>query len=132
MVRTPFRYETASPDRYELLKQFATENRKNQTQAERFLWESLRGEALGYDIRRQHIIGDYIADFVCLDASLIIEVDGGYHAEREQQENDAIRTKALSRLGFRIIRFTNEEILFDIDKVLEQIRQELQELTETE
>jgi len=75
----------------------------------------------GQKFLRQHIIGDYIVDFVCQENGLIIEVDGGYHAEREQQEDDAIRTSILEEQGFHVIRFTNEEVLFDIENVLETI-----------
>ena len=70
---------------------------------------------------REHIVGDYIADFICDEAGLIIEVDGGYHSERQQQEDDAFRTSELESMGFHVMRFSNEEILFDIDNVLSQI-----------
>ena len=70
---------------------------------------------------RQHIIGDYIADFASRHEGLIIEVDGGYHAERQQQENDAVREYDLEQMGFHIMRFTNEEVLYDINNVLQKI-----------
>ena len=76
-------WKTASPDRYELLKAFAKENRQFMTEAERTLWMRLRGNVLGHKFLRQHIIGDYIVDFLCRDAQVIIEVDGGYHKERQ-------------------------------------------------
>lgn len=117
-----FDYRTASPLNYNLLKAFAKENRNHATEAENVLWESLKGKRLeGKKFLRQHIIGDYIVDFVCQENGLIIEVDGGYHAEKSQQDNDAIRTAALEEDGFRVIRFTNEEVLFDIDHVIETI-----------
>ena len=119
------RFKWASPDRYELMRKFARENRKKQTMAESFLWEHLRQEQLGVEFRRQHVISDYIADFVCLDKMLIIEVDGAYHAEREQQENDEVRTAHLAQLGFRTIRFQNEDVLYGIEQVLESIKNEL-------
>ena len=77
------------------------------------------------NFRRQHIIYDYIVDFVCLDRMLVVEVDGAYHAEREQAEDDEVRTAHLEQIGFRVIRFKNEEVLFDIEGVLKQIRNEL-------
>ena len=77
-------YKTAAPDRYELLKAFARENRKKMTLAETILWEHIRGKALGVKFLRQHVIGDYIADFLSCEGGLVIEVDGGYHAERLQ------------------------------------------------
>ena len=76
---------------------------------------------MGVEFLRQHIIGDYIADFASRHDGLIIEVDGGYHAERQQKEDDAVRERNLEHMGFHIMRFTNEEVLFDIDKVLQQI-----------
>ena len=75
---------------------------------------------------RQHIIGDYIVDFVCEDDGLIIEVDGGYHSEPSQIQSDELRTQFLQSMGFRVIRFSNEEILFNIDSVIEKIELELE------
>jgi len=119
-------YKTASPDRYTLLRAFARENRKHMTEAEIVMWEALRGRRLAERrFMRQHIIGDYIVDFVCEDDGLIIEVDGAYHAEKSQQEDDQLRTEKLEALGFRVIRFTNEEVLFGLDDVLTTIENEL-------
>ena len=73
-------YRTASPDRYGLLKAYARENRKNATLAESMMWELLRKNRLGTRFLRQHIIVDYIVDFVSRESRLIIEVDGGYHS----------------------------------------------------
>ena len=118
-------HRTASPDRYVLLKEYARENRKNMTLAESFLWQNLRANVLGHKFLRQHIIGDYIVDFVCRDDGLIIEVDGAYHAEREQMMDDKIRTHNLESMGFRVIRFTNEEVLYDIESVIAEIENQL-------
>ena len=125
MATETTRFKWASPDRYELLRGFARENRKKQTPAELYLWEYLRQEQLGVNFRRQHIIYDYIVDFVCLDKMLVVEVDGAYHAERKQVEDDEVRTAHLEQIGFRVIRFKNEEVLFDIEGVLKKIRNEL-------
>jgi len=114
-------YMTASPDRYVLLKKFANENKRNMTVAERYLWEHLRDYQHTYHFRRQHIIGDYIVDFVSLEYKIVIEVDGGYHAEPRQKEDDARRTESLNRLGFDVVRFTNEEVLFDTEKTMERL-----------
>lgn len=114
-------YKTASPDRYELLKAFARENRKNATLAENVLWEYLRNGELGEKFLRQHIIGDYIVDFVSRHDGLVIEVDGGYHSEPRQQEGDKLREEILEQMGYHVIRFTNEEVLCDIENVLNQI-----------
>ena len=89
--------------------------------AEQYLWEHIRNRALGVDFLRQHIVGDYIADFASRHGGLIIEVDGGYHAERQQAEDDAIREVNLEQMGFHVMRFTNEEVLNEIDNVLQQI-----------
>ena len=123
--KAPDFYKTASPDRYELLKAFARENRRNQTVAEYFLWQQIKGNRLGAKFLRQHIIYDYIADFVALDQMLIIEVDGGYHCTTEQLEWDAYRTEDLVKFGFKVIRFTNEEVLNNITGVTDSIINEL-------
>ena len=121
-------FRTAYPDRHELLKAFARENRHNQTLAESVMWNELRTNGIGYRFVRQHIIGDYIVDFVCLEEKLVVEVDGGYHAEREQQEDDAIRTAWLNSVGFHVIRFQNDEVMFETQKVLDKITNKIREL----
>ena len=70
---------------------------------------------------RQHIIGDYIADFASREGGLIIEVDGGYHSESTQAENDEIRTADLERMGYCVMRFSNEEVINETDEVISQI-----------
>ena len=115
-------YKTASPDRYGLLKGYARENRRNQTLAETFLWDNIRDEALGVKFLRQHIIGDYIVDFFARSEGLVIEVDGAYHAERQQKEDDEARTEFLQRMGYNVLRFTNEQVLYNIDDVIQQIK----------
>ena len=115
-------YNTASPDRYLLLKDFAQKNKQFPTDAERVLWEYLRAKQLSVKFNRQHIIGDYIVDFVCIEKKLVIEVDGGYHSEYEQIEKDENRTQHLNDRGFNVIRFKNEDILRDISNVLKIIR----------
>ena len=70
---------------------------------------------------RQHVIGDYIVDFVSRHGGLVIEVDGGYHSEPRQKEDDQLREEKLEEMGYHIIRFSNEEVLYDIDNVLNQI-----------
>lgn len=81
MEKPRFDYMTSSPDRYAILKRFARENRMNMTYAETLLWESLRGLLRTFRFRRQHIIGDFIVDFACIEQKLIIETDGGCHSE---------------------------------------------------
>ncbi len=111
-------WRSASPDRYELLKAFAKENRSHPTEAERIFWQCIKGNALGHKFIRQHIIGDYIVDFLCRDLQLVVEIDGGYHSERQQEEDDPIRQQWLASAGYKVIRFTNNDILFNIDATL--------------
>ena len=118
-------YQTASPDRYGLLKYFAIENRKHATEAESLLWQYLKGGNLGVKFKRQHVIYDYIADFICLDKQLIIEVDGGYHFTEEQQQQDWYRTADLEKIGYKVIRFKNEEVMFETDKVIKEIKKHI-------
>jgi len=120
-------WHTASPDRYNLLKAFAKENRKYMTEAESALWKYLKGNGLGHKFLRQHIIGDYIVDFLCRDKMLVIEVDGGYHSERTQQEDDAVRQQWLESIGYKVIRFSNEEILVDIKTTIDTIVKNLRD-----
>ena len=95
--------------------------RNQSSDAERALWKQLRGRRLaGYKFRRQMVIEIYIVDFVCLEAMLIIEADGGQHVE--QAAYDARRTASLEGLGFRVMRFWNHEILAQLRSVLEQIQ----------
>ena len=122
------KYRTASPDRYALLKQLAKEQRDYPTEAERLLWFHLRNNQLGVKFNRQHIIGDYIVDFVCIEKGLIVEVDGGYHDGQEQHKNDIERTISLTRMGFHVIRFDNNTIFQNIESVIDTIYDELADL----
>ena len=117
------RYKNADPIEYGLLKAYARENRKNMTQTESILWSQIRGKALGVTFLRQYIIGEYITDFACLEPKLVIEVDGGYHSEPRQVEDDAKRQEWLEHQGFKVIRFTNEEVECDIDNTVIKIKQ---------
>lgn len=118
-------FDEATPGIYELLKQKAKEMRKNPTPAETAMWEMLRAHKFGAKFRRQHIVGDFIVDFVCRDAKLIVEVDGEYHNSPEQQEWEQNRTEYLKRRGYKVIRFTNDQVLYDTHKVISQISEAL-------
>ena len=120
----------ADPLIYSKLKEFALTHRKESTTAETILWNALRGKKEGYKFRRQHIIGSYIADFVCLKKGLIIELDGNHHQLPEMKINDEERTKSLSQFGFEVLRFSNNEILHDIDNVIKKIHDKLEHLDE--
>ena len=91
------------------------------TAAEDCLWQELKGSKLGVHFRRQHVIGTYIVDFVSLKNKLVIEVDGDYHLTPEQQLLDGERTEYLQRKGFRVIRFSNQQVLADTESVMSQI-----------
>jgi len=115
-------YKTADPLKYNLLRENARRMRNNPTEAEAAIWNYLRDEQCGAKFRRQHIIDDFIADFVCLELRLIIEVDGGYHNEAEQKESDEARDRVLKYYGFKTLRFTNEEVLCNTDDVVARIK----------
>ncbi|SFG35927.1 guanylate kinase [Prevotella sp. KH2C16] len=123
-----FRYETTDGEAYQMLLEKAKWNRNHPTQAEALLWKHLVSDKIGAHFRRQHPICGYIPDFVCLRKKLIIEIDGGYHFEGEQPEKDAERTRELQAQGYKVIRFSNEEVYSEIDKVLQYIRQAIMEI----
>jgi ATP-dependent DNA helicase RecG len=116
-------YRCADPILYGLLKQYARENRKHMTDAEDVLWSAIKGLQLGVKFHRQYIIKEYIVDFVCLECNLIIEVDGAYHLEPQQAEDDEVRQSNLENIGFTVLRFTNDQVLYETDSVLEKIGQ---------
>src|SRR5690606_7541204 len=93
----------------------ARELRRNPTEAETTLWWALRGRQLGVKFRRQRAIGRYIVDFVCLERRLVVEVDGGHHAE--QVIADQARDAWLRREGFEVLRFSNREVLTQLPEV---------------
>ena len=116
-------YETADDMEYELLKNNAIHNRQYATEAERLLWHYLKEKKIGYKFRRQHIVGEYITDFINLKHKLIIEIDGKYHQEAEQVIKDAQRTQYLEQKGYTVIRFTNEEIFNHMEDVIKKIKE---------
>ena len=101
-------------------KSHARRLRRDQTDAERLLWRQLRGRYLnGFKFRRQHPLGRFIVDFCCPERGLVVELDGGQHAE--QAEKDARRTAYLSQIGFRVVRYWDHDVLSDPGAVLEDI-----------
>ncbi len=105
-----------------IIEAVSLDMRNKPTETEKILWEQLSGKKLeGYKFRRQHIIGDYIADFVCLRERIIIEVDGLIHQLPENIASDLERTQWLNSQGFQILRFTNNQVLFELEKVLTMI-----------
>ncbi len=111
-------WATADALAYCAVENNAVKNRRPMTLAEERLWEELRGNKLGVHFRRQHVIGMYIADFVSLRNRLVIEVDGEYHQTPEQQLADNYRTDYLQQKGYRVIRFSNHQVLSDIESVM--------------
>ena len=104
------------------LVELARELRKKQTPAEALLWEMLRNRRLlGFKFRRQHQFGDYIADFYCHEAKLVIECDGAAHEPNEQWHHDQERDAYLIAQGLWVLRFSNEQIVNDTENVLEKI-----------
>jgi len=104
------------------LKQFSQKLRKNMTDAEQRLWARIRGKQLkGYQFYRQKPIGDYIADFYCPKAKLVIELDGGQHYTEDGRQKDKIRDKYLSDNGLKVLRFSDKDVLAQIESVLEKI-----------
>ncbi len=116
-------WNTANPIVFNVLKEKRKEMRDNMTPAEERLWGEIKSKKLGVKFRRQHIIGNYIPDFVALSCKLIIEVDGEIH--KYQQEDDEQRTYELNQHGYAVIRFTNDEVIKDIKQVLEKINYHL-------
>jgi very-short-patch-repair endonuclease len=105
---------------------FARRLRRTQTDAERKLWSRLRDRQIcGAKFRRQHPIGKYIADFCCVESKLIVELDGSQHGP--ENESDRSRTQAIERLGYRVLRFWDNEVLKDSVAVLEKIMQTIEE-----
>jgi very-short-patch-repair endonuclease len=109
----------------ELLR-IAGELRKSMTPAEKVLWKRIRNRQVsGLRFRRQHPLKDFIVDFFCYDAMLVIEIDGEVHNEKHQNERDEQRTLILKRLGINEIRFSNYEVINYTDQVIRKIESEL-------
>ncbi len=110
------------------LKQLSRQLRENMTDAERRLWAKIRMKQLkGCQFYRQKPIGDYIVDFFCPRAKLVIEVDGSHHLVGETIEYDRIRDEHFSSFGLRVLRFTNTDVLMRIEGVVERIEEEIRE-----
>jgi len=110
------------------MNHFAQKLRKNQTDAEKMLWQHLRNrQILNCKFRRQHTIGPYVVDFICIEKGLIIEVDGSQHFD--QQIYDRKRTTYFEGQGFSVLRFWNNDVLCRLESVLEKIWQTLNSLS---
>ena len=123
------RYETLYPFVYKLMKELQKERKNQSVQAEKNLWEQLKTNKLEFKFRRQHIIDEFTIDFACISKPLLVEIDSVNDSTKEQQEAEAIRNKILEEFGYKVIRFTSEEVLENIENVLEKLAQELKNLS---
>lgn len=111
------------------LKSYAIKNRNDATKAEACLWKFiLKAKKTGYQFNRQRPVLNYIADFMCVKLKLIIEVDGYTHLIEEVIKNDAVRQKKLEEHGFKVVRFSDEDVLFNIDLVHKKLMAIIKEI----
>ena len=101
---------------------FARKLRREMSTAEAMLWRSLRGRGIGTKFRRQLPIGPYVADFVCMEARLIVELDGEPHNTPDRKRHDMERDTWLARQGWRVLRFPNDIVIGGGDIVIDQIK----------
>jgi ATP-dependent DNA helicase RecQ len=117
------------------IRQFARELRQPQTPAEATLWRYLRNRNLKYKFRRQHPIDFFIIDFYCAEAKLLIEIDGDSHLVKEQMEYDKARTGYLEERGYKVIRFTNNDVRYNInavaDEIIKAVEKRIKEMNKT-
>ncbi|WP_425391338.1 leucine--tRNA ligase [Ekhidna sp.] len=129
MERRTERWKTGNPILAKKLVEFARSNRKNPTTEEDIIWQELRNKKLGFKVRRQHPIGDFITDFVFLKEKLVVEVDGPYHDEAEQKELDLARKGYLESMGFKVLVVKNKDINDELANVLSQIKDTLEAIS---
>ena len=108
-----------SPARAQLLEERARVMRCSPTRSEEWLWRRLSGSKTGFAFRRQLVIGEHIVDFACTKVRLVVEVDGEYHAARER--HDGARDRALSELGWKVLRVSDHLVFSDLDAVVDSI-----------
>jgi imidazole glycerol-phosphate synthase subunit HisF len=106
-----------------LIFERAKDLRNRMTDAETVLWGYLKQKPLGYKFRRQHPLGFYIADFYCHKLLLVIEVDGKIHGREDVAKNDKERQHAIESLGLKVVRFTNDEVHKQLEKVVSTIEE---------
>jgi very-short-patch-repair endonuclease len=108
-----------SPARARLLEEHARRMRFSPTRSEEWLWRRLAGSKTGFAFRRQLVIGEHIVDFACAKVRFVVEVDGGYHAERARL--DGARDRALEQLGWHVVRVMDQHVFGDLDSVVASI-----------
>jgi very-short-patch-repair endonuclease len=127
MKKNPLLSDNMWKDASGIIFSNAKKLRENPTQAEELMWLSLRNNQLeGYKFRRQYPSLNYIVDFYCHQLKLVVEIDGEYHKTVEQKKLDKKRTVNIQFQGLDVIRFTNEEVLNDIDSILRTIKEFIQ------
>lgn len=127
MKKKPLLSDNMWKDAPGIIFSYAKNLRDSPTQAEELLWLSLRNNQLGgYKFRRQHPLLNYVADFYCHQLKLVVEIDGEYHQTVEQKKLDKERTVNIEFQGLDVIRFTNDEVLTDINIVLNKIKEFIQ------
>jgi very-short-patch-repair endonuclease len=110
----------------ENIQKNAKELRKKMTHAEQALWNKLKkGSVKNFKFRRQHPIENFIADFYCHQAKLVIEIDGNYHNSPDQSEYDSDRSFEIEKYGLRVLRFNNDDVLHNVDFVIKKIEENL-------
>ncbi len=119
------KWQVADTIEYELLKENAKMNRVHMTDAESAFWSVAKGCGLGSKCRRQYIIGNYIVDFFFREKMLVVEIDGEYHFTDEQKQEDFVRQQWLEQHGYHVLRFTNEEVLFNLEETIIKIKEYL-------
>jgi very-short-patch-repair endonuclease len=107
----------ATPNLFELAESL----RERMTVAEKILWNSLKNNDWQLNFRRQHPISIYIADFYCHNLKLVIEIDGGYHENKEEKIHDRVREKDIKEFGIKVLRFNNEEVINKIETVFSKL-----------
>jgi len=113
-------YITANPYTYKFISEYRKIQKERPTQSEKVLWAFLKSKKTGHKIRRQHIIDNFITDFVCLTKKVVIEIDGKIHEFHKKY--DELRTLRLNELGFEVIRFKNEDVLSCPEKIAIKIK----------
>ena len=102
--------------------------RKETTITERIFWSRVRDTQLGFRFRRQHPIGRFVVDFVCLEKRLVVEIDGSQHDETEQKALDEVRTSWLEQEGYQVIRYWAWDVAKDVDQIIWEIKLQLDEM----
>ena len=121
------RWKTANSEFYREYSEARKELMNSMTEAEKLLWEKLKSKQLGVKFRRQHIIATFIPDFVALSIKLIVEVDGKIHLKNRAKDDE--RTLFLKMMGYKVIRFTNEEVENNIEEVVDRIKRKIDSMT---